>query len=444
IPKPIVVAILDGWGEWEVERGNPLKKAKLPTIAKLDAHYPKLHLQASGRSVGLPSEFPGNSEVGHQTLGSGQIIFQHLPLITQEIMNGTFYENETLVNAMDRSKKNNSRLHLVGLLSDGGVHSHIEHLIALLSLAKKRELSEVYIHAFTDGRDTPPQSAEKYIKTLQREMEQIGMGELATIGGRYYGMDRNENWDRVEKAVMAMVDGEGRKEQNPLKAVRQQYAEDITDEYLEPVVLSDDDWRPLGRIGDDDTIICFNFRKDRSKQLAKAFTVDGFDKFEKVEAPKNIRFVGFKKYEKELAMEVAFPSRKITTRLGQILADHNKKQYRIAETEKYAHVTYFFNGGKESPFSGEDRKIIPSKNARSYAEVPEMSAEEVTDNLVEAIDSGKYDFILVNYANPDMVGHTGNIEAGIKAVETVDKYLRSVIDKTLKEKGELIITADHG
>ncbi|MFW5888515.1 MAG: 2,3-bisphosphoglycerate-independent phosphoglycerate mutase [Patescibacteria group bacterium] len=444
IPKPVVLVILDGWGEWEVEKGNPIKKADLPQIKKLDDHYPKLYVQASGKSVGLPAEFPGNSEVGHQTLGSGQIVFQHLPLITQEIVNGDFYENETLINAMEWSKRKNKKLHLVGLLSDGGVHSHIRHLIALLRLAEKRGADEVYVHAFTDGRDTPPISAEQYIKTLMREMDQIGVGRLATLGGRYYGMDRNRNWDRVEKAFSAMVDGEGEKDKDPLQAIKDQYYNDISDEYLKPTVLTDDDEKPVGKIEDGDVVICFNFRKDRSRQLAKVFTDKAFDKFRKVRPPQNIRFVGFKEYEKDIPMEVAFHSGKITSRLGETLSKEGKKQYRIAETEKYAHVTYFFNGGKEKAFTGEDRKIIPSKNVRSYADMPEMSAKEVTFDLLKTIDSNKYDFILANYANPDMVGHTGDLQAGVKAVEAVDRSLREVIRKVLEKGGHILITADHG
>jgi 2,3-bisphosphoglycerate-independent phosphoglycerate mutase len=443
-PKPIVLVILDGWGEWEVEKGNAIKQAELPEIKRLDAHYPKLHIQASGRSVGLPAEFPGNSEVGHQTLGSGQIVFQHLPLITQEIVNGDFYENEILINAMEWAKQKGSKVHFIGLLSDGGVHSHIEHLISLLSLAKKREVNEVYVHGFTDGRDTPPRSAEQYIKTLQREMEQIGIGKLATLGGRYYGMDRNKNWDRVEKDFLAMVEGEGKKAKDPLQAVEEQYSQDISDEFLKPIVLTDDEWRPVGKIEDGDVVICFNFRKDRSRQLAEVFTKKGFNKFQKVEPPRNIRFVGFKEYKKGLPMETAFRSGRITTRLGETLSNEGKKQYRLAETEKYAHVTYFFNGGREDPFPGEERKIIPSKNVRSYAELPAMSAKEVTLDLIKAVDSDKYDFILVNYANPDMVGHTGDLQAGVKAVETVDKYLREVTRKVLRKEGRLLITADHG
>ena len=444
VPKPIVVAILDGWGEWNVKKGNAIHQASLPTIEKLDAHYPKLYTQAAGRSVGLPAEFPGNSEVGHQTLGSGQITFQHLPLITQQIVNGGFYENEILVNAMEWGKKKNGRIHLVGLLSDGGVHSHIEHLIALLSLARKKEVPEVFIHAFTDGRDTPPKSAEQYIRTLQRETEQIGVGQLATICGRYHGMDRNENWGRVEKSFLAMTEGKGERVTAPLQALEAQYEKDVTDEYLEPIVITDEKEEPVAKIEDEDVVICFNFRNDRSKQLAKAFTEEGFDKFEQAKPPHDIRFVGFKEYEKDLNMEVAFRPQEITTRLGEILSGHKKKQFRIAETEKYAHVTYFFNGGKEDPYPGEDRKIVPSKNVRSYAEKPEMSAQEVTDHLLEALDSDEYDLLLINYANPDMVGHTGDVEAGIKAVETVDRYLDKVIDKVLEKKGHILVTADHG
>lgn len=444
VPKPIVLAILDGWGEWNLKKGNAISQATLPTINKLNEHYPKLYAQASGRSVGLPAIFPGNSEVGHQTLGSGQITFQHLPLITQQIANGSFYNNEVLINAMEWGKKRNGRVHLVGLLSDGGVHSHIEHLIALLSLARRRGVSEVFIHAFTDGRDTPPTSAEQYILTLQREAKQIGVGKLATICGRYYGMDRNENWDRVEKSFLAMTKGEGEKSSDPVKAVEEQYDKEITDEYFEPIVITDEEGEPITRIENEDAVICFNFRKDRSKQLAKAFTSQEFDKFERVKPLINIRCVGFKEYEKGLNMEVAFHHQKITTRLGEALSQHQKKQYRIAETEKYAHVTYFFNGGKEDSYPGEERKIIPSKNVRSYADKPEMSAEEITDHLLKALESEEYDFLLVNYANADMVGHTGDMDAGIKAVETVDRYLDKVIDKVLEKKGHILVTADHG
>lgn len=443
-PKPIVVTILDGWGEWEVTKGNAVVHANTPTIRVLDEHYPKIDLQASGRSVGLPGEHPGNSEVGHQTLGSGQIVFQHLPMITQEIMNGTFYKNEVLTEAMEKAKEKGAAVHLLGLVSDGGVHSHIEHLVALLNLAEEKGLSEVYIHAFTDGRDTPPKSAKQYIKTLQREAEEIGAGKLATLGGRYYAMDRNKNWDRVEKAFAAMVNGEGRKARDPAEALKEQYEEDIFDEYLEPVVLVDDEGVPVKKIEAGDTVICFNFRKDRSRQLAEAFVVSDFDKFQSVSTPADVDFIGFKKYEKELPQKTAFPSQKITTRLGEVLSESGKKQYRLAETEKYAHVTYFFNGGKEKPFPGEARQIIPSKNTRTYAEVPHMSAAEVTRDLLAAIDSEKYDFILVNYANTDMVGHTGDLRAGIRAVETVDGHLREVMDKVLEKGGRLLITADHG
>jgi 2,3-bisphosphoglycerate-independent phosphoglycerate mutase len=444
IPKPVVVAILDGWGEWEVEKGNPIRQADLPTIKHLDDHYPKIYLQASGRGVGLPAEFPGNSEVGHQTLGSGQIVFQFLPLITHEIVNGGFYDNEVLLNAIDWAKKHNSTLHLMGLASDGGVHSHINHLIALLSLAKKREAPRVLIHAFTDGRDTPPQSAERYIRTMIRECEQIGAGQLATMCGRYYAMDRNENWDRLEEAFLAMTEGEGIKSRDPLEVIEAQYQQGITDEYIKPVVFTDDEGKPLGTVEDNDVIVCFNFRKDRSRQLTKAFTTSGFDKFKKAVQPRNIRFVGFAEYEKGLSMEAAFNEQEISTRLGEILSREGKKQFRIAETEKYAHVTYFFNGGVEKPYPGEDRKIIPSKNVPSYDVAPEMSIAEVNEELLLVLEAGKYDFILVNYANPDMVGHTGNFQAGMKAVRAVDRHLNILMDNVLEKGGHLLITSDHG
>ncbi len=444
VPKPIVVAILDGWGQGDVDKGNPIRQTELPTTQYLDKHYPKIYIQASGKGVGLPAEFPGNSEVGHQTIGSGQIIFQYLPLITQEIVNGGFYDNKVLINAIDWAKRHNSTVHLMGLLSDGGVHSHIKHLIALLSLAKKREAPQVLIHAFTDGRDTPPKSAKRYVRALTRECEQIGAGRLATMCGRYYAMDRNQNWDRLEKAFLAMTKGEGEKFHDPLEALNSQYRKGVTDEHLEPVVFTDDNNSPVGLVNNNDVIICFNFRKDRSIQLTKAFISKGFDKFQNVVGPHNIRFIGFVKYESELAMESVFSRQEISTTLGEVLSKNDKKQFRIAETEKYAHVTYFFNGGKEKPFPGEDRKIIPSKKVSSYAQTPEMSIAKVNEELLKVIESDKYDFILVNYANPDMVGHTGDFQAGVKAVQIVDKHLNILMDNVIEKGGHLIITADHG
>ncbi|HMB66152.1 MAG TPA: 2,3-bisphosphoglycerate-independent phosphoglycerate mutase [Patescibacteria group bacterium] len=443
-PKPIILMILDGWGEWNTEKGNPVFKAELPTYSKLNQYYPKVLLQASGMSVGLPWGVMGNSEVGHQTLGSGQIIYQFLPTINAAISDGSFFDNEILLKTLEHTKKNDSDLHLVGLVSDGGVHSDMEHLVALLGFAQEQGLKNVYIHAITDGRDTDPKSATNYITSLQESIKEIGVGTIATLSGRYYTMDRNKNWDRLEKSFLAFTQGKGVQETDPIQAIENQYQKDITDEYLEPVVLTDDSGKPRGLIKDNDAVVCFNFRKDRSRQIARALSVKDFNEFKEVKPPQNIKFVGFTKYEEALPIEAVFHAQEVTTRLGEILSRNKKKQFRTAETEKYAHVTYFFNGGEEKAFPGEDRKVIPSKNAPSYATKPEMSAREVTDEVLKAVDSDKYDFILVNYANPDMVGHTGDFQAGVKALEFVDSCVDEVIKKVLAKQGNLIITADHG
>ncbi|MDD4901791.1 MAG: 2,3-bisphosphoglycerate-independent phosphoglycerate mutase [Patescibacteria group bacterium] len=442
--RPIVLVILDGWGEWDIEKGNPVVKSKLPLIDKLNAHYPKTYLQASGMAVGLPWGVRGNSEVGHQTIGSGQIVFQFLPTITTAIGEGSFFKNEALLGAFAWAKKNNSNLHVLGLLSDGAVHSHIEHLFALLEMAKKNEVKEVYIHAVTDGRDTHPQSAKKYLSMLENKISEIGIGKISTLSGRYFTMDRNNNWDRVEKAFLAITAGIGVKEKNPHEAVDNQYARGIFDEYLEPVILTGDNEDPVCLVKDNDALICFNFRKDRSRQITKAFVLPGFKEFKQAKPPANIKYVCFAQYEENLPAEVAFEEQQITVRLGEILSKNWKRQLRISETEKYAHVTYFFNGGMEEPFFYEDRILVPSKQVKSYADAPEMSATEITEKLVEAMNKNNYDFILVNYANSDMVGHTGNYNAAVKALQHVDGCLEKLIEAVFAKGGELIITADHG
>lgn len=442
--KPVVLVILDGWGHWDQEQGNAIAQANLPTIKKLDEFYPKILLQASGMSVGLPWGVFGNSEVGHQTIGSGQIIYQYNPIITTAIESGAFFQNNILLSCTDFTKENKSDLHLIGLVSDGGVHSHINHLLALLELAKEQKIKNVYIHAIVDGRDTPPKDAKKYIEKLQEKIQKLETGEIATLVGRYYTMDRNNNWDRVQKGFDAMMKGEGIKERDPLMAIDNQYQRDLTDEYLEPVVLVRENGKPVGTIKDGDAVICFNFRKDRARQLTEAFVSPKFEGFQRSFSPEKTKFAGFTEYDKKLPAEVVFPPQEITTRLGEILSLSDKKQFRIAETEKYAHVTYFFNGGVEKPYPGEERVVVLSKNVSNYAEIPEMSAPEVTEKLLEAISSKKFDFILVNYANPDMVGHTGDLSAGIKAVEYIDQCVNKIVTATIKEGGAMIITADHG
>ncbi len=442
--RPVVLVVLDGWGEWETKMGNPMSCAKMPTIDQLNQYYPKLLLEASGLAVGLPWGVFGNSEVGHQTLGSGQIIYHYLPTITAAIQSRRFFNNEILLKVFAKAKKRGSKLHIMGLLSDGGVHSHIDHAVALLQMAKEQGINEIYVHAITDGRDTPPQSSLRYIPYLLEQFKKIGIGRLATIVGRYYTMDRNRNWDRVERGFLAMVDGDGEQTSDPIKAIMRQHGENKTDEYLEPIVMVDENNGPAGLVGENDVIINFNFRADRARQISYAFADPGFDNFKHAKVPPHIYYVGFSEYSEDLKIPAIFPAQKITSRIGDILAKHHKKQLRIAETEKYAHVTYFFNGGMPDPFPGEDRIFVPSKNAPSYATVPEMSAAEINAKLIAAIKSNKYDFILVNYANTDMVGHTGDFRAGIKALEVVDGCLKELVETTLSMNGCLLITADHG
>jgi 2,3-bisphosphoglycerate-independent phosphoglycerate mutase len=443
MPKPVILVILDGWGEWDVEKGNPLKKALLPTIDRLNKHYPKTLLQASGLSVGLPWGVRGNSEVGHQTIGTGQIIFQYLPAISASIGDGSFFSSPALLEAFDRTLRQSSALHFFGLLSDGSVHSHIDHLFALLEAAKKNKIKDVFIHVITDGRDTHPQSAKKYLVSLQGKINELGVGKIATLCGRYYAMDRNNNWERTEESFSAMISGSGLKEKDPLSAVDSQYDKNVFDEYLKPVNLIDENDQPIGLIKENDTVICFNYREDRSRQIARAFLTPDFKEFS-APRPGNVKFICFTEYEEGLTKDIVFYPDKITVRLGEILSKEGLKQLRVAETEKYAHVTYFFNGGLEKPYSGEDHLLIPSKKVSTYSSIPEMSAEEITEKVLEAVDDFKHDFILVNYANPDMVGHTGDIKAAVKAVEVVDSCLARLIDKTISLRGELLITADHG
>ncbi len=442
--KPIVLVVLDGWGETNEKKGNPLKVAQLPTIKKLNQFYPKIYLQASGISVGVPWGESGNSEIGHQTMGSGRITYQNLPRIALSIENGTFFQNKYILKAMQKAKSENKAFHILGLLSDGGVHAHIDHIFAVLEMAKEEGLTNVFVHAITDGRDTPPASGEKYIQKLQRKINKLGIAKIATLSGRYYTMDRNNNWDRIEKAFRAMTEGKGILEEDPLLAIQKQFKKKVYDEYLEPVVITEKGI-PVGLIKDGDCVFFVNYREDRARQITKAFVEKKFDKFSKeTKRPCDITFVTMIEYEKNLPTIVAFPTEKIEKTLGEVLSENGKKQLRIAETEKYAHVTYFFNGGKEKPFKREDRILIPSKNAPSYADIPEMSAREITQKLIEEIEKNKYDFILVNYANPDMVGHTGNFDASVKAVEVVDECLNKLIKSVLIQRGCLIITADHG
>ena len=443
--RPIVLAILDGWGENAEKKGNAILNANLPTIEKLDKNYPKLLLSASGVAVGLPWGTEGNSEVGHQALGGGRIIYQNLPRIDLAIEDGSFFKNQALLEAIKNCKENNSNLHLMGLLSDGSVHSHINHLFALLELAKINDLKKVFIHIFTDGRDTGEKEGVGFLKKLQKRIASLGVGEIASICGRYYAMDRNENYDRVKKAFLAIVFGRGILEKDAVEGIKKQYEKGVGDEYIAPIVLQRENGGPTAVVEDGDSLIFFNFREDRARLISRAFAEKDFAKFdEEIRFPERIKFVGMTQYEKNMKMLTAFPPQKKDFCLGKTLAENGLKQLRTAETEKYAHVTYFFNLGREDAFEGEDRVLVPSKNVPSYATVPEMSAKEITDKLIEKVGENKYDFILVNYANPDMVGHTGDLSASVRAVEEIDVQLSRLIPAVLSAGGCLLITADHG
>jgi len=442
---PLILCILDGWGETTETRGNPISKAKLPTINKLDDYYPKTYLQASGIAVGLPWGVVGNSEVGHQAMGTGQVIYQKLPIINTAIQDESFFKNETIVRAIEFAKKNKSKIHLFGLASDGGVHSHIEHLFALLEVMKANNFKEVYIHFIADGRDTAPQSAQVFLADLLNKIKQIGVGEIATVSGRYYPMDRSQNWDRIERAYDAMVYGKGLKAKTPLAVIKDRYKKNITDEFIEPTVIEKTEGVPVAKIEKNDVFLCFNFRKDRAKQIVKALASPDFNSFKKAKPIKGVKVVCFTDYGIKLPLDIIFVSQEITSRVGEEIEKAKLSQLRIAETEKFAHVTYFFDGGIMVDYKNEEKIHILSKKVPSYDKLPEMSAQEVTDKIIEVLEGDNYpDFILVNYANPDMVGHTGDLKAGIKAVEFTDKCLGELIDKTLTLKGTLIVTADHG
>lgn len=439
--KPVVLVVLDGWGISNNVQGNPIREATLPTIEKLNRFYPMTTIQASGISVGLPWNTAGNSEVGHMTMGAGRIIYQNMPRISLAIQDGSFFKNESLLNTINFAKENKSKLHFMGLLSSGSVHSHKDHIIALLRLAKNEGVGEVYLHAFTDGRDSAPTAGIQQLKELQREMRLIGIGKIASISGRNFSMDRNNNWDRIEKTYRMLTEGKGNTADDPLVVLEQSYLKNITDEYIEPTVITEKE-KPIANIEDKDAVIFFNFREDRARELTRAFVLPDFDGFRRKLL--NLHFVTLTEYERNLPVSVAFPPEDIHHSLGEILSQTGKKQLRIAETEKYAHVTYFFNGGKEKPFPEEDRILVPSPAVSRFDEIPEMSSPQITETLIDNLKKNEYDFILVNYASPDMVGHTGNEAASIKAVEATDKSLSILVPAVLKAGGAMIITSDHG
>lgn len=436
--------ILDGYGLNENTNGNAVAQAATPVMDKLMAEYPFVKGNASGLAVGLPDGQMGNSEVGHMNIGAGRIIYQDLTRITKDIEDGTFFENKVLLQAIENCKKNNSDLHLWGLLSDGGVHSHNSHLYGLLEMAKKNGLENVYVHAFLDGRDTPPASGKDYVQQLEDKMKEIGVGKIASLSGRYYAMDRDNNWDRVKLAYDSLVTGEGVKATDAVKAVEDSYANDKTDEFVLPTVITDENGQPLSLVKDGDSVIFFNFRPDRAREITRAFCDDKFTGFERDFL--KLTYVCFKDYDETIPNKlVAFEKEEIKNTFGEFLAAHGKKQLRLAETEKYAHVTFFFNGGVEDPNVDEFRLLVNSpKDVATYDLKPEMSAPEVGMDLVEAIKSDKYDVIVINFANPDMVGHTGVIPAAVKAVERVDSLVGDAVQAVKDVDGVLFICADHG
>ena len=441
--KPTVLMILDGYGLNENTTGNAVAEGKTPVMDKLMAEYPFVKGNASGMAVGLPDGQMGNSEVGHLNMGAGRIVYQDLTKITKSIQDGDFFENKALLAACANAKEHDSALHMFGLVSDGGVHSHNTHIYGLLELAKKQGLEKVYVHCFLDGRDTPPASGKEYVEELEAKMQEIGVGEVASVMGRYYAMDRDNRWDRVEKAYRALVLGEGGKAVSGPAGIQSSYDNDVTDEFVLPTVV-EKDGAPVATIKENDSVIFFNFRPDRAREITRTFCDDNFDGFDRGERIKTT-FVCFTEYDVTIEnKQVAFVKEEITNTFGEFLAKNGKKQARIAETEKYAHVTFFFNGGVEEPNKGEDRILVKSPKVATYDLKPEMSAYEVCDKLVDAIKSETYDVIIINFANPDMVGHTGVENAAVKAIEAVDECVGRTVEAIKEVDGQMFICADHG
>lgn len=442
--KPVVLMILDGYGLNDNCEANAVCEGRTPVMDQLMSQCPFVKGQASGLAVGLPEGQMGNSEVGHLNMGAGRIVYQELTRITKSIKDGDFFTNPAFLEAVENCRKNDSALHLFGLVSDGGVHSHLTHIFGLLELAKRNGLEKVYVHCFLDGRDTPPTSGKEYVAQLEAKMAELGVGKVATVSGRYYAMDRDKNWDRVKLAYDAMTKSEGTRSDSATGAIQASYDEGKTDEFVAPTVITENG-APVAAIQDGDSIIFYNFRPDRAREMTRAFCDDQFDGFDRGDRVKTT-YVCFTDYDETIGNKlVAFVKESITNTFGEFLAAHDMKQARIAETEKYAHVTFFFNGGIEEPNKGEDRFLIPSpKEVPTYDLKPEMSAPAVCDKLVECIKSGEYDVIIINFANPDMVGHTGVEAAAIKAIETVDACVGKAVDAIREVDGVMFICADHG
>lgn len=442
--KPVALIILDGFALRDETFGNAVAQSKKPNFDRYWETYPHATLTAFGEAVGLPEGQMGNSEVGHLNIGAGRIVYQSLTRINKSIREGQFFENEKLLGAMDHVKKHQSKLHIMGLLSDGGVHSHYNHLFALLKMAKQNGIQEVYVHGFLDGRDVGPKTALGYIEETEKQMEEIGAGKFASIHGRYYAMDRDKRWQRVELSYKALVDGEGKTASSAKAGVEESYSNDVTDEFVVPFVIVEDG-KPVATIDTNDAVIFFNFRPDRAIQLSTVFTNNQFNGFELSDKhPQNLKFVTFTEYSEEVFADVVFENENLVNTVGEVISNHGLTQLRIAETEKYPHVTYFMSGGREEKFPGEERILIASPKVATYDLKPEMSAYEVTDALLKELEADKFDAIILNYANPDMVGHSGMLEPTIKAIEAVDKCLGRVVDKIIELGGAAIITADHG
>ena len=440
--KVTMLMILDGFGDNKNKDGNAIKLAKTPNIDKLMKKYPNTDIFTSGLHVGLPEGQMGNSEVGHTNIGAGRIVYQELTRITKSIEDGDFFSNPEFIAAIENCKKHNSKLHILGLVSDGGVHSHNRHLYGLLEMAKRRDFEDVYFHCFLDGRDTPPASAETYVAELQEKMKEKGVGKIASLSGRFYAMDRDKRWQRVQKCYDALVNGEGEKAGDPIKAIEDSYQKEVFDEFVVPTVMCNGN-EPVAKIEENDSVIFFNFRPDRAREITRAIVDPEFDGFETKKM--NLYYVCFTSYDETMPnVHIAFKKEPLKNTFGEVVSEAGLTQLRIAETEKYAHVTFFFNGGEEKQYPGEDRILVPSPKVETYDMKPEMSAYEVTDKVCEALENDKYDVVILNFANTDMVGHTGSLQAAIKAVEAVDECVGRIVKIIEEKKGNLLITADHG
>jgi len=441
-PRPLILTILDGWGFSPAAEGNAIAAARKPTYDKLVREYPNTLIHTSGPFVGLPEGQMGNSEVGHLNIGAGRIVQMDVTRIDAMIASGEFARNPVLVDSMKNARAH--QLHLLGLCSDGGVHSYLTHLYALLRLAKQEGVEKVFVHAFMDGRDTPPESGAGYLRELEKEMRTVGVGRIASVSGRYYAMDRDKRWERIERAFGAMVLGDGEKATDPVAVMQRSYEKGVTDEFVEPVTIVDDRGDPVGRIRDDDSVIFFNFRADRARETTMALTDATLERPSRSLAPKNLHYVTMTQYDKTFTLPYVLPREHPHNILANVMAQLNWKNLRVAETEKYAHVTYFFNGGNEKPYGGEEREMVQSPKVATYDLKPEMSAAGITDVVVKAIESGAFDVIVMNFANADMVGHSGKMEPTVRAVETVDACLARIYQALRARKGAWAITADHG